>query len=173
MIDFVLGIDPGATGALALWHCQEGRILKIWDMPYETKRLTTGKNSNRVVVSDLVLIFNEVVEFLDEDNEDMLHIHIEKVQAFGKQSAPAAFNFGYAANAPYALAIALQFWKYPYIDITLVAPNTWKKQHGLIVTEKDEARLLVLRTFPDLKDILKRKQDVDRADAILIALYRP
>ncbi len=173
MNEFVLGIDPGATGALALMNCQEGRILKVWDMPHKTITLTTGKKSNRVKTSDLIAIFEEVATYLDEETEDKLYVHIEKVQAFGKQSAPAAFNFGYAAHAPFAIASTFKHWFYPYVEIRLISPNIWKRQFNLLVTEKDEARQLVLRSFPQLKDLLKFKYNVDRADAILLSLYRP
>jgi len=165
-MDFVLGIDPGASGALALYDVTNGRVLKLWDMPNTSMILTTGKKTNRVDIPALIKIF-EFVEDMAQEMEATLYVHIEKVQAFSKQSAPAAFNFGAAATVPQVLAVA---FGYPPV---MIPPQTWKKQIGLQASAKDDARLLVLRLFPNLKDALKRKLDVDRADAILIAMYKP
>ena len=166
MLDYVLGIDPGATGALALYDVTNGRILKLWDMPNTAMILTTGKKTNRVDIYALLLIFELAVDTAQEA-EATLHIHLEKVQAFSKQSAPASFNFGAAAMVPQVLAVALGY------EPVMIPPQTWKRQIGLQASAKDEARLLALRLFPNLASALKRKLDVDRADAILIAMYKP
>ena len=43
MSDYVLGIDPGATGAFALYNCQEAKVIELWDMPNYEQKLTSGK----------------------------------------------------------------------------------------------------------------------------------
>ena len=55
----------------------------------------------------------------------------------------------------------------------MVSPGVWKRQMHLITEDKDAARLLVLELFPILAKALTYKKDVDRADAVLIALYKP
>lgn len=165
MNEFVLGIDPGAGGALALYDVTNGRVLKVTDMPFTEHKLTTGKITKRVDMLELKYIFEQIHEYAIA-KDAVLYIHIEKVQAFGKQSAPAAFNFGYSAAIPETMCIMLG-----YVP-KLIPPQTWKKQAGLQASAKDEARLLVRQLFPELKKQLKYKNQVDRADAILIAMYR-
>ncbi len=53
----------------------------------------------------------------------------------------------------------------------LVEAQSWKRSMGLIGTEKDAARLLAIRRFPSAADLLKRKKDGGRGDALLIALW--
>jgi len=165
-LDYVIGIDPGATGALALYNVTRAAVLAVKDMPSNTVVLTSGKKSNRVD-------FDQLREILEQWKlaalkvDASIYVHIEHVQAFGKQSAPAAFNFGYAAAIPFAICRMLD------LEVRLVHPATWKNQFGLKASAKDEARLLALKLFPYLDNHLRRKMDVDRADAILMAAYKP
>jgi hypothetical protein len=93
-------------------------------------------------------------------------VKIEKVAAYGKQSAPAAFNFGYSTAIPRTLSEAFGW------EVRLVSPVSWKRYFKLQATEKDAARLLVLRHFPQHSELFKLKKYVDRADATLIAFYK-
>lgn len=164
-LDYVIGIDPGASGALALFCPQKAQVLDLRDTPNNVRQLTTGKKSTRVDVGGLIKIIDMWQEKALRDNAK-LHVHIEDVAAYGKQSAPAAFNFGYAAGLAYGICSAYG------MDILLVHPATWKNQFGLKASEKDQARLLALEMFPYLNKLLRRKMDVDRADAVLIAAYK-
>lgn len=166
MAEWVIGIDPGATGALALYSVTDATVMAVQDMPHIELTLTTGKKSKRVDIQRLREIL-EQWKFLTLEKDAQLYVHIEQVQAFSKQSAPAAFNFGYAAAIPFAVCTMLD------MDIKFIHPNTWKNQFGLKASAKDESRLLALKLFPYLSNILKRKLDVDRADAILLATYKP
>lgn len=165
-LDWVIGIDPGATGALSCYDVTNAKVIYLEDMPYKQIQLTTGKNTKRVDVDKL----REMLEYLKmhalEANAN-LHVHIEQVQAYGRQSAPAAFNFGYAAAIPYVMCKMLN------LAPRLIHPNTWKNQFSLKASDKDTSRLLTIKLFPYLKDKLRRKMDVDRADAVLIAAYKP
>ena len=166
MTTWVLGIDPGAQGALAIYDVTNAHVVLVKDMPNYLLTLTTGKESHRVDIKALAELFAKIIERVERE-EIELKIHIEKVQAFGKQSAPAAFNFGYASAVPFALSVA-----YGYTP-ALISPVVWKRRAGLQASKKDDARLLVRHLFPYLCDKLKFKYNVDRADAILIAMYKP
>jgi len=165
MLDYVIGIDPGASGALALYCPQTAEVLDLQDTPNSVRILTTGKRSTRIDVGGFIKIIDTWQEKALRMNAH-LHVHIEDVAAYGKQSAPAAFNFGYSAGLAYGICAAYG------MDILLVHPATWKNQFGLKASEKDEARILALKLFPYLNMHLKRKMDVDRADAVLIAAYK-
>lgn len=164
MTDYVLGIDPGAKGALALYNCQQALIENVWDMPFYTTTLTTGKKKNRVNIPHLFNIMNKVVSGINAET-DTIHIHIELVSAWKDQSAAAAFSFGYESSVPHTIARVLG------IEPVMVPPASWKRKFGLQATVKDASRQLVLQLFPYLSNKLKHKKDVDKADAVLIACY--
>ena len=164
--DYVLGIDPGTNGALALYNATDGLVSNIWRIPNQEVILTNKKKTKRINIPELWKLYNLIYNNVINEN-GTLYIHIEKVQAFGKESAPAAFNFGYAAAIPAALSHALG------IVPTLIHPSIWKRNIGLQASEKDESRLLAIKLFPELTTLLKYKKDVDLADAIHIAMYIP
>ena len=89
---------------------------------------------------------------------------VEKVHGYKNQSASSAFNFGYAAAQPMVVCKVLD------IPVTTITPVSWKKKVGLLTTDKDASRQLALKLYPELQETLKFKKNVDRADAILIAL---
>lgn len=164
MSKLILGVDPGATGAMALFAPESGELIWVKDTPHKQIRLTTGKLTNKID-------FDALYEIFDSLNTDRFNysytvtVHIEKVAAFSKQAAPAAFNFGYAAAMPYVLARAFNF------EVKFIHPAVWKRAIGLQASAKDEARELAIKLFPKFKDQLRLKKYVDRADAIFIAAH--
>ena len=164
---YVLGIDPGATGALALFCPEDGLIKGVWDMPNTQMTLTTGKKTNRVNIKALIKLFLEIQDKVHYEKVSRFIVHIEKVQAFGKQSAPAAFNFGVAAAIPQTIAETFG------LEIIMIPPQTWKRQFNLQASVKSDSRLLVQKMFPSLFDTFKLVKHTDRADAVLIACYQP
>ena len=55
--------------------------------------------------------------------------------------------------------------------VELVAAPSWKRKLGLLNKDKDACRLLMLKRFPELSHMLKRKKDHGRADGLAIADY--
>lgn len=164
MEPIIIGIDPGATGALAVYDKQANEIVGIIDMPMTEQILTTKKKKKSINGKYLFEIL-EAWKNMAFASDRKLIVHIEKVQAFTKQSAIASFNFGYAACWPEALCVALD------IEYKLITPQKWKRHFFLQATEKDAARQYVLKMFPETARYLTRKKDVDRADAVLLAVY--
>ena len=162
---WILGIDPGVNGALALVSPDPVEILRVWDMPNYEEVLTTGKKRKSVHLDELIKIF-KFVQTMGASDDANIRVHIEKVQAYGKQSAPAAFNFGYSSAIPFALSRVFGW------EVTKISPVSWKRYFALQATAKDAARLKVLRHFPRDSELFKRKMDVDRADAVLIAFFK-
>ena len=122
------------------------------------------KVTNKIDIKALQNMFERVLLVANEQNAELI-VHIEQVQAFSKQSAPAAFNFGYAAALPFAIASAMN------LEIRFVHPAVWKRAVGLQASEKDDARLLAIQLFPNMREQLKLKKHVDRADAMFIAAH--
>jgi len=57
------------------------------------------------------------------------------------------------------------------IPVRYKTPQSWKKKAGIIGRDKDAARTLAIHTHPEISDMLSRKKDCGRADAILIAEF--
>lgn len=142
----VLGIDPGASGALA-W-IEDERCVSLQDMPLEDKKVD-GRELKRLIEHFAPVDF----------------VVIEKVHSMPNQGVSSTFKFGMAYGA--ALAV-VQSLGYEIID---VPPQTWKKYFQLTGKEKTASIELALQKWPDTKDKLYRKKDHGRADAALIALW--
>lgn len=146
----VLGVDPGAKGALAL---VEGHTVQIFDMP----RLKVRRGASDKDEVDGFALF----DLLSDLSPDVAYL--EQVGGMDGQSASAAFNFGRAAAAPEYLLMGLR------IRHTRVVPSVWKRALK-IKGAKDDARMEAMRRWPALaKDFRIRRPDF--AEAALIAEY--
>lgn len=79
-------------------------------------------------------------------------------------SQAGAFAQGFNAGVPVAICAALGL---PY---AMVPPAVWKRATGT-PADKDGARLLASRTFPQFAHLWSRAKDDGRAEAALIAHY--
>lgn len=154
----ILGVDPGAKGALALL---DGSRLEIFDMPRHYVR--RGKTDKAEI--DGAKLWS-ILQALEAD-----HLVIEQVGGMTGQSASAAFNFGRAAAAPEYMAVA-RGWA-----VTRVPPQTWKKALR-VLGGKDAAVARASNLFPrhtGLWAAVRGNGDADqregRAEAALIAEY--
>jgi crossover junction endodeoxyribonuclease RuvC len=147
----VLGIDPGAYGALALLS-PEG--LRVHDMPI--LKVKRGKTEKAEV--DGYTLAN-ILQSLKPDVA-----YIEQVGGITGQSASAAFNFGRAAG------IVEGALKQAGVRVEFVPPQTWKR--ALKVNPgKDGSRAMAMRRWPDSAQQFMRVKDDGRAEAALIADY--
>ena len=157
---FTLGCDPGQSGAIALLN--KNVLVGIWDMPAVPK--TTGKG-NEISAQLLVEIFTEIMTYVRSDHNTEVQAIIEVVRAMPGQGVTSSFSFGRSLGVIEGGIAAHR------IPINYVRPQVWKKHFGLLKKEKDASRGLVLAKYPDKAHLFKRKKDVDRSDAVLIALY--
>jgi hypothetical protein len=86
---------------------------------------------------------------------------VENVHAMPKQGLTSTFRFGMACGIIHGVAGALR------LPLTLVTPTQWKKFHALS-SDKEDARALAIRKWPDHNRHLDRKKDSDRAEALLM-----
>jgi len=86
---------------------------------------------------------------------------VENVHSMPKQGVSSTFKFGVAVGIIHGVAGALR------LPLTLVTPTQWKKFHGLS-SDKEEARALAIKKWPEHNRHLDRKKDKDRAEALLI-----
>ena len=75
------------------------------------------------------------------------------------------FNFGQTFGAIKGVCAALG------LPIYFVRPSKWKKHFELINSSKDASRTKAIQIYPGLSNQLSKKKDVNKSDAILIALY--
>lgn len=149
----ILGIDPGAYGALALMT-ETGRLLEVSDMPI--LKVRRGK-------TDKAEVDGYTLGALLREWEPDVAFH-EQVGGMTGQSPSASFNFGRAAGATeYSLKIL-------GVRVEMVPPQTWKRLLR-INGGKDGSRAAAMRLWPAKSDLFKRVKDDGRAEACLIAEY--
>lgn len=166
--DFILGVDPGRTGALALYALDSSSALAafgttvpvaIFDMPQAEKGLDPAKLAD--IISEVHTLVPEGAQLLAV---------VENVNSRPRQAG--AFAFGFSTGMVHGALAAYG------IPIATVTPAQWKPAMGLgrridesQAQTKDRARALAIRLFPALAKQFSRKKDDGRAEALLIAVY--
>ena len=151
-MSYVIGIDPGISGAIAVF--EDGKLVNVIDMP--TLEVDSGKTKKRHISA--VSLCNYLTVFSNA------HVVIEKVGAMPGQGVSSMFNFGRSAGIIEGVVAALQR---PY---TYVTPAAWTKAVGR-AAGKDASRMRAMELFPNRAELFKRAKDDGRADAALIAYW--
>lgn len=150
----IIGVDPGISGAIALYNIQTRRI-DVFDMPVTAGRVDPGRLATIVEMCKLPGDVTAVVEL---------------VSSLPRQAG--AFNFGVSAGIVHGVLGALN------VPFTLVQPAQWKGAMGLRrlpsetqAQNKTRARELAIKLWPESADLFKRIKDDGRAEAALLARY--
>lgn len=158
----ILGIDPGLTGALALYA--GGETLIIYDMP-----TYVAKKKTKLDLDALDRCLHSLAEGWHVD-----YVFIERVGAMPRQGVSSAFNFGFVAGALHALVVA----HFGTTACRVVTPQQWKFGVGIDANpdhdkkaRKATSRARAVELFPSHADLFKRAKDDGRAEAALIAWY--
>ena len=148
----VVGIDPGAHGAIALLD-EAGNLLEVVDMP-STPEANGRTATNAPLLAGILARTHARVAFC------------EFVGARPTDAKAAAFAFGRARGVIEGCAGALG------LPIVFLTPPTWKRIADVPpgIENKDLARTRAIARWPTCADLFARKMDVDRAEACLIAL---
>jgi hypothetical protein len=149
----ILGIDIGATGAIAALT-DKGELIDVWDMPC----LRDGPRNRRTVNAPLL------AEIIYKSHAD--RAFVERVGPRPMEGAVGAFAFGDAKGVCRGVLAAAAI---PSIFIT---PVTWKRTVGIPPGKdmKDMARSNAINRWPGQAELFKRKMDDGRAEAALIGL---
>lgn len=143
-------IDPGITGAIAIW--QDGEC-RIEDMP----TIKRGK-TNVIDAANLTHMLEGIALPAD--------VWIEDVHAMPRNGSLASFSLGRSVGTVYGVCAALGF------AVHYVAPQMWKKGLGIPPkADKDASRSIAIERIPSLAPELGRKKDHGRADAVCIGLW--
>lgn len=160
----LLAIDPGVTGALAVYEAER------WSV-YDAPVVGGGKKGGKKVI-DAILAAELVGRFVEPDTH--VHAFLERQQAMPpelhgrRQGTGSAFQIGRNYGIWEGVLAGLG------VSLTIVTPAKWRRSMitGVQSTDKKEAsRIRALQLFPYLAADLKRKKDHGRAEAVLIGEY--
>ena len=163
----IFGIDPGVSGAISVLK-KEGQIIEVYEMP---TMIDGKKNKRQVNGAEVTNIFkNQLMNHNDKiessnDHEKIAKVVVEHVTAMPGQGVTSMFNFGQSFGAIKGICASLN------LPIFYVRLAKWKKHFELINASKDASRTKVIEMYPSISDRLRKKKDVNKADAILIARY--
>ena len=151
----IIGIDPGIQGALAILDNE--KVIDIVDLPVMSEGKKNIKQLNGAYLSDYLK-----KHILNIENTVVV---VEQVNAMPGQGVTSMFNFGQTFGVIKGICAALK------IPIYFVRPSKWKKHFDLIRSSKDASRTKVIEMYPSLSNLLSKKKDVNKSDAILIAKF--
>lgn len=145
----LVGVDPGATGALAFVDQEAGALLAVVDMP-----------AHDGVVSP-ALCADALGPWLVHHQ---LQAWVENVHSMPKQGVSSSFKFGRAFGVICGVLGGLR------VPTHYVAPQVWKKAAGLS-KDKGASRRRAIELWPSQSQLFARVKDDGRAEAALIALH--
>ncbi len=149
----ILGIDPGASGALAFFDISKG-VLDIHNMPVvEVKRGGKGKRE----VSPQML--KAIIGARQVDSA-----FLEKVGAMPGQGISSMYQFGRSVGMVEGVLAALD------IPTSYVTPQVWQKSVSAR-GGKDASRARAAELYPAYAANFQLKKDNGKADAALIAWF--
>lgn len=149
----ILGIDPGASGALVCL-CTVTGMIEVYDMPtVEVKR--GQRNVRQVNPALLVDVIREA-----KPTEAV----VESVHAMPGQGVSSMFAFGRALGVIEGALAGLG------VPFTLVPPREWTAAMR-VKGGKDGSRNRACELFPMHAKLFARVKDDGRADAALLAAY--
>jgi hypothetical protein len=145
LLKCIMGVDPGASGAIAFYFPQLPQRIGVYDCP-----LVDGE-INCAQLADLIKQHDPEVAV------------IEAVGPMPKQGVSSTFKFGVAYGMARGVIAAMLV---PQIYVT---PAKWKRFYGL-TSDKEKAREMAIQTWPSCT-MFARKKDHGRAEAALLAKY--
>jgi len=151
LITFV-GIDPGLTGAVAVLF---GEKAEVYDIP------TIKKGDGAVKYEIDPAGLGRVLRFGIVDSDKVVAA-LERVNSMPGQASSSTFSLGDSFGVCRAVLSLTN------LPLTYVTPMAWKKYFKL-TKDKEEARALAIKRYPQVE--LHLKKHIDRAEALLIATY--
>ena len=143
-----IGCDPGSiSGAVGALH-SNGDYLDSFMIEHQDKHI-------------LPMVFKNMILRLVDPKEGA-EICCELVHSMPNQGVASTFQFGRAVGV---ITAVCELTRYP---LHMVRPQVWKK-HFHLTSDKDEALDCARMLWPEAP--LKRKKDINIAEALLIAEY--
>lgn len=161
----ILGIDPGLSGALAIYDPAANAVMEAWSIPtFDIKR--NNKMKRALNIHSLVALIRESAQ-----KYPSIQAVIELVGAMPGQGVSSMFTFGSVCGAIDTAVVAA------VIPFTKVTPSVWKKALAC-PADKDGALLRAGQLIPNSVQFWqpirgeRDKQDcIGIAEAALLAWY--
>ena len=149
----ILGIDPGASGALAFLNLEAG-LLDIVDMPVVV--VQRGLKQKREISAPMI------AAIIRARRPDVAWL--ERVNAMPGQGVSSVWAFARGVGALEGVLAALE------VETHYVAPRVWQAKVAQRAG-KDGGRERASQLFPAYASLFLRAKDDGRSDAALIAYY--
>ncbi len=176
---YYIGIDPGLDGAVAVLD-EKGEIVLCEDTPTITIK-SGGKNRRRYQPNQMVFILRTALRRIDKtvdlisgvkdsDMPEVTIVGLEYVRAMPGQGVSSMFTMGMGVGLWEGIIATLG------LPMEQVTPVVWKRVilGGATgdANRKETSRLKAQQLFPtQTANLLTRKKDHGRAEALLIAEY--
>ena len=155
----IIGIDPGVSGCIAILHDDYTYHSHLF-MP----TVKVGKNS-RVNVAAIAGVLEPIkAGFVCRAVIELVN-GMPPAKGGRKIGGASGFTFGHSAGMVEGAIACLGI---PY---RLTPPAAWKREAGLIGTDKDAARSRAIQLYPELRELDSKAKGQALADAILIARF--
>jgi crossover junction endodeoxyribonuclease RuvC len=156
----ILGIDPGAHGALALLDASKAvpNLLMVRDMP--TTQVKRGQREVNEVNAPMLAAMVRDFQKLGQIEAGF----VEQVGAMPGQGVSSMFAFGRAFGVLEGVLAGCG------VPCTRVPPQTWQRAMR-VRGGKDGSRERAAAVYPRDAHLFARKKDDGRSDATLIASY--
>ncbi len=150
--NLILGVDPGLSGAMALYNPMLDSVVDVWDMP--THELKGRRFIDIYQLADIVSKFAKEVKIAI----------IEELSSMPRDGVKQAFKLGQGHGIITGIVAANM------VPIQPVTPSVWKAQMGLS-HDKDLSRKKASYMFPKESVRFSKKKDDGRAEAVLLAVF--
>lgn len=149
---YVLGVDPGFQGALAIYDPDGGGIISCIDMPLQKLGKDERKLIDATAMADWVGLYAPGVRVA----------LVEDVCAHPGQNVSAMFRFGFGAGIIQGILAAHK------VPIRMLTPVVWKTVLNL-GHDKAKSIALAKKLFPNDVSLFAKPKDDGRAEAALLA----
>lgn len=156
---YILGFDPGFSGALAVYEPAATKLIAVHDIPLlPADPLFGGKHRNYIDAKRLAAFVNQYAL------ATRLAV-VERVSAMPEQGVTSMFRFGEGYGIIQGILAAYQ------LKTLMPPPAVWKAWHSL--SSDKELSLKRAREFwpTEAQQYFSRKKDNGRAEAALLAVY--
>jgi len=150
----VLAIDPGITGAIAIYSPKTKILYELFDMPVIEDKFDGTKTLDHYGLARIV----------DEFAKSVRLAVVECVHSMPGQGVSSTFLFGRTTGLCIGVLAA------HLLPILQPQPSVWKASMGL-TRDKNRSLEKARQLFPDRQDYFKLKKHHDRAEAALLAVY--
>jgi hypothetical protein len=145
----ICAVDPGITGALALYNTDYPAEVQVHDMP-----VLDGDVSPHGLKEHILNLYPHVAI-------------IEHVSPMPKEGVRSVWRF----SAAFTTACVVM--KMMNVPLILVTPAKWKRDMNVKggPEGKEQCRRLAIERFPECANVFSRKKDHGRAEAAILAVY--